>query len=207
VAQVIIGGTDEFNALVFGNKHPGTMQFLQRQVEQLPQISQTLTDAGRQFFSTARDLYEKYNGAEAMRLARAALRKAGSVFQKDVVRSIWEMGELQHAPSVMQRWIMANPAVRSMFHEQRCDGYADTYVDVFPGSIGRQHYDYRRVMDGVVEQEEDGFRVSMYLDPLIEGDRDLSTDEKVDILATWQVVAKLMRADGEDPTSPFGNKL
>lgn len=149
--QVSYGDSNEFNALAFGQKHPGTLAFLENQVSN---FSQTLTDAGRNFFSNARDVFDRFNGEAAMRLARAAVRKASSLFQRDEIRSIWDMGQMQQAPLTMQRWIMANPVVRQMFQDQRCDGYADTYVDMFPGTIGESHYDYRRAMNGLLVDDE-----------------------------------------------------
>ena len=52
---------------------------------------------------------------------------------------------------------MAQPDIRSLYHKGHCDGYSDTYVDMEPGLVGEQHYDYRRVMDGVVEETETGW--------------------------------------------------
>lgn len=208
MVQVVFGGAQDFDALLYGERHPGTMQYLQNQVNSVMEMSRTLTDAGRQFFSTAQDLYDKFNSAEAMRLARAAVRRVGSIFQRDEIRSIWELGQLQNAPLTMQRWIMAEPTVRRMYHEQRCDGYSDTYVDNHPGQIGRDHYDYRRVMDGIlVDSEEHDWKATVYFDDLLEGDRELTLDEKIDILSTWDVVASMMKEGSEDPTSAFGNKL
>lgn len=207
--QVSIGDPDEFNALIYGvNKHPGTISYLENQFSR---FSNTLTDAGRSFISGAQNLFEQFHGSEAMRLARAATRKAGSLFQADEIRSIWDLGQLQHAPLSMQRFIMAEPTVRAMFHDQRCDGYSDTYVDMQPGVIGAEHYDYRRVMTGIVQEVTDDEEVEwvcrQFIDDLVEGDRELSLEEKTDVLNTWDAVAALMNLGGEDPTSVYANKL
>lgn len=205
MVQVSYGDSNDFNALAFGQKHPGTLAFLENQVSS---FSQTLNDAGRSFFSNARDVFEQFNGETAMRLARAAVRKAGSLFQRDEIRSIWDLGQLQQAPLVMQRWIMANPVVRQTFQDQRCDGYADTYADMYPGALAENHYDYRRAMNGVlVDDEENDWSCKIFLDELVEGDRELDLEEKTDIQSTWAAVEALMHAGGEDPTSPFANKL
>lgn len=206
--QVDFGGVSDFDALMYGQKHQGTLNFLQNNIQQLAQMSHTLTDAGRQFFAGAAQRFEELNSAEAMRLARAAVRRAGSVFQRDEIRSMWELPQIQNAPLTMQRWIMAEPTVRQMYQEQRCDGYSETYVDMHPGAIGADHYDYRRVTNGIiVDDEEHGWKATIYLDELIEGDRDLTLDEKVDILTTWDIVSSLMKEGSEDPTSSWGGKL
>jgi len=199
------GDSQDFNALVYGERHPGTIQFLENQVTN---FSQSLNEAGKSFFSNARSVFEQFNSETAMRLARAAVRKASSLFQKDEIRDIWDLGELQQAPLRMQRFIMAEPTVRQMYIDQRCDGYADTYVDMQPGAIGTEHYDFRRATNGMVmDDEENDWVCRQFHDDLVEGDRELDLEEKVDILNTWEAVRALMAAGREDPTSPFNSKL
>lgn len=205
--QVTVGGSDEFNALMYGQKHPGTLQFLQNQVTN---ISSTLNDAGRSFFAGARDVYERFNGENAMRLARAAMRKAGSAFQRDEIRPLFTIGEMQQAPLSMQRFIMAEPTIRNMFHQQRCDGYSDTYIDLHPTAVGVDHYDYRRAMNHMVvdsEDEEHEYVCRIFFDDLVDGDRELALDEKVDVLSTWDLMKAFMEKGGEDPTSAFASNL
>lgn len=207
MAQVFIGGDNEFNALVYGEKHPATIQYLQTQ---LYQPSVQLTAASQQFFADSQDLFERFNSAEALSLAQAAIRKVKGVFQPNSIRPLWELSELQNAPLVMQRWIMAQPDIRQAYHAQRLDGYADTYVDMHPGACGSAHYDWRRVNEGVlqpVDHPDYDWQHTEYFDDLVEGDRHLSLEEKVDILSTWDMVQAFYRQGKDDPTSPFGGKL
>jgi len=203
---VSYGGDDEFRAFVYGqNKDPRTLNYLENQ---LSNISQTLTSAGMNFFADARSIYDRFNGSEAMRLARAAINKAGSVFQTNIIRAIWESSEFQNAPLCMQRYIIAEPSVRKLFNEQRIDGYSDTYVDMHPGTIGESHYDYRQVMNGIVTIDEDGLELTRFFpDELLEGDRELDLSEKADILNSWKHVASLMKFGDRDATSVWNNKL
>lgn len=208
MANIVYGDTMAFDALAYGEKHPGTLQYLHSQVAQLPQISQTLTDAGRAFMSNAQEIFDQYNSAEALRLARAAINKASSLFQSNTIRPMFVIAELQNAPLIMQRFIMAEPLTRQLFHEQRIDGFSGTYVDLQPGAVGEDHYDYRRVMDGVlVDDDENDWKVTTYLDDLAEGDRDLTFDEKIDILSTWDWVRAYLKHGEDDPTSSSGGKL
>lgn len=206
------GGSSDFDAYVYAPTHVGTLNFLQNQITNLGNFSNTLTEAGRSFFSNAKDLFDKFNGAEALRLARLAASKVNNIFKPDVVKSIWELGEAQSAKLVMQRWIMANPDVRKAYHEQRCDGYSDTYIDMFPGDVGHDHYDYRQVMDGmpvdiVDEDGEDNTVTSFYMEDPLEGDAPLALDQRLDILSTWEFVSALMKQGVDDPTSAYGGKL
>jgi len=205
MVQVVVGGTTEFNALVYGQKNPGTISFLEREAFT---VSPFLSAAGAEFFANQTELYERYNGAEALRLAAAAVRKAGAIFQPNAIRALKTLYEVQNAPLAMQRWVMAEPTIRSMYHQQRCDGYADTYVDMQPGFVGREHYDWRMVNHGLIQTEDDDAPLAtFYLDELKEGDRELTLDEKMDILSTWDVVKNFTKAGKEDPTSNYGGEL
>ena len=103
---------------------------------------------------------------------------------------------------------MANPVVRQTYHEQKCDGYSDTYIDNQPSAIKETHYDYRRVMDGVVvDKDNDGWSVKFYPDDLHDGDRELVHGEKVDILHSWDIIEMFMKAGDKDPTSQYGAAL
>jgi hypothetical protein len=194
-----------FDSLVYGETHPGTMQFLQNQISN---IGDSLSEAGRSFLEKGRDLFEQYHSSAALQFARETVKKVKGAFETKYICSIWDMKGFQSAPMVMQRWVMANPVVREMYHAQRCDGYSDTYIDVHEKDIGEKHYDYRRVMDGVlVFDEKDHYHSTHYLDELIEGDRDLLHSEKNDILKTWDALEYLLALGGEDPTSNVGDTL
>lgn len=204
--QVIVGGRAEFNGLVYGDKHPGTTRFLQNQAN--IGFSNTLTGVGKQMFSNIQSLYDKFNGENVMRLAKAARRKVSGLFQQDVIKPLWSIEEIQRATVNMQRWVMAHPGLREIYHQQRCDGYSNTYVDMHPGDVGEKHYDYRRVMDGFVQEDDEGtFKVTYYYDDVPEDDVDLTLRDKVDITNTWDQISRFIKHTDHDPTSVYGEKL
>lgn len=195
-----------FDAIVYGEKHPANLEFFRQQTQN---ITSTIQDAGRSFFSNLSELNERFNGSEAMRLGKAAIRAAKSIFQPNIISSIFDIGEMQQAPTVMQRWIMANPTVRELYHNQGCDGYADSYIDYHPDKIGEGHYDFHRATEGMVQIDEanDAWFVKLYPDDLYEGDKNLSHDEKVDILNTWDIIEMFVNAGKADPTSVTNSNL
>ena len=203
--QVTFEDPKNFNYMIYGDKNPGTVNFLENQYNR---ISNTLTSAGQEFFNGAKSIYDSLNSAEALRLARAAVRKVGSLFQREGIRYISDLHSMQTAPLSMQRFIMAEPTVRKMYHEQCIDGYSETYIDIEPTKIGEAHYDYRRVMDGIVTEDEDGDSCwSNYIEILDPNDRNLDITEQVDILNTWEHVAALLQMRDRDPTSSWDNKM
>ena len=211
MAHFIDGGTLMFDSLLYGRPHPSTQQFLASQFQQL---SSNLTTAGQRFMESAAEVFEKLAGSEAERVLRAVGRNIRSMWQLDEIRMLSTIGELQTAPLTMQRWIMAEPMVRQMYHDQRVDGYSESYVDVHPGDIGESHYDYRRVMDGVLVDDEEpdnngdpSWHATTYIEELLPEDRDLLLEEQVDILQTWEHVRAAIKRGKEDPTSRFNADL
>lgn len=207
--QVITGGARTFSALAYQNQHPENQNYF---AQKLQNFTQTFGDAvgsvAGGFMSNATDLFDKFYGSEAVRLAKAAVRKVKSIWERDDIRELFGIGEIQQAKPIMQRWIMAEPTYRQMFHDQRCDGFSNSYVDMEPGVVGEAHYDYRRVMDGLlVDDEEEGWSMTHYIEDLREGDVDLELDEQLTILSVWDVVAMHAKAGGEDPGSVYGDKL
>lgn len=202
------GSVDSFDYLVAPEQNPMNQMYIENQFSN---ISSTLTDIGRRFMETSKALYDKINDSAAIRMAKAAIRVAKSVFHPNAIIELESLEQLQAAQPIMQRYVMADPTIRRLYHAQQIDGYSDTYKDVEPGKVGHAHYDYRRVMDGMVREVvdadgEDGWVVNTYAEDLNEGDRHLDLNEKVDIINT-QTLARMFIEAGEDCTNVFGAKL
>lgn len=197
-------GVGGFDAILYPETHIANRNYFQNQVSN---FGNTLNDFGRNFMEAARNVYEQINSSEAMHLARVAIRAAKGVFNPNQILEFRDLVDFHAATPTMQRWVMASPCVRDLYHQQRCDGYADSYNDIQPGIIGEQHYDYRRVMDGVIQETgDDGWMVKFYPDELREGENELDHHQKVAILRTWDI-AEMFIKRGEDITNPYGGKL
>jgi hypothetical protein len=203
--QLTYGSAQSFDALVYGESHPNTVNFLQNQISH---VSERLTDAGRMFMDRGRNAFEHFNNSEAMRFARNAVRAAQGIFDTPRIRELSTLEDFTKANLLMQRWAMANPKVRELYHAQRIDGYSDTYQDVHGTVTGDRHYDYRRVTDGLMEfSDEDGWKCTQYVEDLIEGDRDLLFEEQLDITRSWRAMETLIALGKDDPTSQTGGSL
>jgi hypothetical protein len=205
--NIIEGGNNVFDALAYGIDRPvSTMDYFQQEINN---ISNTLSEAGKGFFSNVQTLYNNINNSEALRIARNAIQNAASLFKPDTILPLSTLEHLQSAGLVMQRYLMANPVVREAYHAQRIDGYSDTYIDLSPNVVGNEHYDYRRVMNAVVQSDakDDSWFVQYYPDELLDGDRELSHDEKVDVIKSWDLAEMFIRAGDNDPTSVYGSKM
>lgn len=205
MANFYTGGVDTFNALVYGEPHPNTVSFVEGM---LAQPTAAIGSAGEAFMDRAREAYERFNGSEAMRVARAAARQVKSQWDRNIIRPLETIGEVQQSPYKMHRYMMAEPMVRQAYHRQQCDGYSHAYVDVAPGLVGHDHYDYRRVMDGIVQEDDQGgWYFDEYFDELDDGDRDLMFEEQFDILRSWNTLASAMMQGKDDPTSVWNAEL
>lgn len=203
MAQFHVGDQDTYSALVYQEHHPGTLRYLQHQVEQ---PTAALSETTRAFMDQAKEMYERFSSSDAMRRVRAAGRYISNVWKRDVIRPLNDLGELQHAPLAMQRWLMAYPEIRTMYHQQQCDGYGETYVDAEPGLVGSRHSDYRAVMSGIVvmDEENETWSSTQYFDSRLDDDDevDLDFDQKLDILSAWTAMS-IAVANGDDPTSKW----
>jgi hypothetical protein len=189
------------------------MNYLQSQFDT---GSAAFAGMGVGFMETARSAWERFGNSDAFRRAKAAVRMVAHMWQRDEIRSIWEMGAFQQAPLSMQRYLIANPVVREMYNEQRLDGWSETYVDMYPGKKGWGHYDYQMAVHGRVQtpaaKDEDGqdaedFHVEFFFDEPVEGDRYLTLLEQHDMFKCWDAMNALIADGGEDPTSPYASKL
>lgn len=204
--RIVQGGPGTLELFAFGEKTQAALNYLE---DQTYNMSQTLTEAGRMFMERGRDIFERYNGAEALRAAKAAIRTVQHYFQADVIRPLTDIGAIQQAPLSMQRWIMADPNIREFYHAQRCEGYAETYMDMEPGSRGMDHSDYRKVISGVIQELPEGdsdWKAYISFD----GDDDdvrLTLTEKTDVMSTWDLIRSMMSPGREDPTSPSACNL
>jgi hypothetical protein len=208
--RIYEGGSLMFNALAYGVPHPSITQFLSNSMENL---STAIHTAGESFVQNTMAAYERYSGHDAMRAMRAVSRAVRNFWQEESIHPLTAIDQLQHAPLTMQRWLMAEPLTRRAYHQQRCDGYSETYVDIHPGDIGHMHYDYRRVMQGFVqvddadEEGHEGFTATTYFDELLPGDEELDLGQQCDIVQTWAYLRAEMDKGGDDPTSRFNSAL
>ena len=197
-----------FNAILFPEAPPETKEWIR---EQFNSAGSHLTEMGRHFMASAADLYQRLHDPLITKMARRAVRGMAGLGHANMIRPLLTVSDIQAAKPVMQRYIMALPELRRLYTQQRCDGYSDSYVDHQPGKIGDAHYDYCRVMNGMVQEFKDAegndtWKVVMYPDDLEEGDRELEMDEQCIIANVWDIAREaLLRKI--DPSDVFNGKL
>lgn len=161
----------------------------------------------QQFFQQAQRLHQTISDSQAMQMLRNAKAKLDKFWVSNQIQALFGIEELQTASVTMQRWIMAEETLRRKYLNQEVDGYSKTYENLQGSTVGEQQYDWRRVMDGVGILDGEDYILKRYQDIMLEGERDLTSFERMDILDTWARVRHYLEEGGEDPTSLYGNML
>lgn len=197
-----------FNHIVCPENNYETQNYLK---EQLNRNCDGFSDITRKFFEESKTLYNNLKNSRALNTAKSAIKYAKGLFHPNTILELDSIEALRSAQAVMQRYVMAEPTIRKMYHEQRCDGFSDTYVDLSPKDIGDNHYDYQRVMQGIVVDEvDDEGNVESYFNNYSEvelsKESELVFEDQIRILNTWEVM-KLYISKNEDPTNIVGGDL
>lgn len=203
--QVVRGGLAAFDGFAFGLPSQEAISYFQSQVSNVTNVIGQYADTFKQAVT---DTFNRFTNSEVLNAARLALHHSSANEFRDVIRPLVTIEDFQTAQPQMQRWIMANPVVREQYNKQTCDGYSGVYVDDFPNTVGEKHYDYRRVMDGVIQVDDEGNdKVIFYAEDLAPGDKNLTHHDKRPILKSWSIVERMFREGHEDPTNASGGYL
>ncbi len=197
-------GTDLIDVFAGGRLGQGVKSYFN---ERAAEVRATVTGAAAQFFDQARTLYSVIDASAATQILRNLKTKVDTTWQGNEITNLQTLQELQTAAPVMQRWIMAQPDLRSKFLHQEVQGYGESYVNYQGDAVGRRQYDFRRVTEGIVFEDDEGYHVTEYFEAVPDEDTPLTLHQKVDILKTWKQVEHYLQEADEDPTSPEGLKL
>ena len=203
--RIVQGGQAAFNALAFGSKPPELRSFFE---ERLQSINAGIGGYSEKFKARANEMFNSFHGDRVVQIAKAALNQVRGFFKPDEIVNLTTIEDLQVAQATMRRMVMANPVVRELYHKQRCDGYSDSYVDADPGKIGWDHYDYCRVMTGIVEVTDESWKFTSVAHDQRPGDSELDFHDQFSIVAqTWPSLEAIMAQAAKDPTSEWNNDL
>lgn len=202
------GSPQMFNALVFPEKDVATQHWLRERIEQGRQL---LSDVGASFVHHTDMLYRQLYNSNIDQMLRSTVRGVKGLFHANAIVSYHSIDEVQSAQPIMQRYIMAQPALRDLYHRQLCNGYSDSYVDHEPGRVGESHTDYRRVMDGIVKEHDHPdetyrWEVSHYYEDIDNHEPPLTAVQQFSILDSWALVEQAL-AQRRDPTDIFNGSL
>lgn len=209
MVQIVDGGSVVFDADIYVPPSNETINYLQSVREN---YQNRLATGARDFYGSIVERVTGYDYDKLKYMAQAVVRTVDNMWMDDVIQPLYEIGHYQHAPQQMVRWLMAEPNIRQLYHNGEAEGYGERYVDANPGMIGEDHHDWQVVMDGVVEEDEDGHDMSTEYfyesNPQYDPEFDeLNINDTANIMRSWAYMAEYALAKREDPTSKWNAQL
>lgn len=209
--MIVSGGVDLFNAMAYGQPTQRDMDFFQRSREAI--MSSSWGQTAQQFYNNVKQGFDSFSLDKLQTFINVAANKLSSLWEMDTIRPLITIEDMQFAPSKMIRWVMANPVTREFYHDRRCEGYGDKYIDTAPGIRGENHLDYQIVMQGMEHYDKE-LEANVWTtysdigtdDPYHDVNQ-LTLSEKLDILLTWEYMNAKFEEMGEDPTSQYSAML
>lgn len=205
MANVTVSSFDVFSGMVSGPQSRDNINFLERRLDD---FRGRLGEVGRRVADRAREFFDSYDFDGIRRTVQAFKRKVENRWTGNEIRAYRSIGEFQHAGLNMQRWMHANPMLRRMWQKERCEGWSKTYVDMEPGAIKETHTDYKKVMNGLAQfDDENNVHFVTYFDAIDDGTEELELDQQLDIRESWDWLEHYLRLGGDDPSSPGNGSL
>lgn len=201
---------EESLAFTYGLPHTNTVNYLSQRINDFTQTLTHVPDVVKGMFGDLKTVYDRFFSDESIAKAKQALNATGTDINPAVIKALLSIEALQNASIANQRWVMAEPTLRGMYHKHLVDGYSDTYQDMQPNRIGDWHYDYQRAMDGLIVPDGDDFVCNIYSDEVMPGDMELNIQEQVKIQDTWEYLRHYLsqkKKNLPDPTSASGGFL
>jgi hypothetical protein len=170
----------------------------------------TVQDYGDGFVNRLRDHYEDYITSREVRSDELMKQRMGHIYETNIIRKATSIQEVQSSPNVMRRWVMAEPIIRNRYLSSGVSGYNGEFDNYYPDAKGgEEHYDYRRVMDGVAFIDDDGRAVThQYFETVNRDEDNLSISQKSIIRNSWSLITTALNSENnEDPTSMWDGIL
>lgn len=188
MGQVIDVPEAGLDYVLYGNKSNIVGNYIMNQINSLPNV---FNEFGQRIYNNLMTTYSFITDKLTQYGILNQLNKAGVAVIDNYTEELLTFQALQNANLTMQRWVMAHPLVRQDFLNQNIDGYSETYKNVFGKEVGEKDYNYRLLMDGVIQDQDDSWVIKHYEQDFMEGDRELDHYDKVKILNTWDAITWL----------------
>ena len=174
---------------LYGSKAGVLTNYIANQLAQLPP---TLNDFSQRIHNSLTSSYNFLTDRLTQYGLMNQIQSQGIQVLDNQFMELMSFTALQNADLTMQRWIMSHPDVRQLYVDQNLDGYSDTYRNVFGKDVGEQDYNYRLVMDGVLQDADDHWVIKHHIDDLLPGDKELDHYEKVKVLHTFDTIDRIL---------------
>lgn len=173
--------------------------------ENLDRFAARVGNAAGDLVTRARDRFYDFTEGAFARGVNAIRNKVDKTWKRDAIYVHDSLAELQNAKPRMRPHIMAHPGTRKLYQDHRIEGYGEGYHDEQPGAIGRDHYDYRRSISGMLLKErtndnEVAYVTRIYIEPHV-AETPLTIDDKSVVAKTWAYLDECIEELNYDYTS------
>jgi hypothetical protein len=194
--------------MLYGNKSELVNNYL---VQQMQQVRPAFNEFSNRIYQSLQSSYNFLNDKLVQYGIMNQLQQQGVQMVDNYYMELNSFTALQNANVTMQRWVMHHPQLRQLYLDQNIDGYSDTYQNVFGKDVGEADYGYRRVMDGAIQDTDNGWVVKHYIEDLLPGDKQPDHREQVIIRHTYDTVDHILSTckfdfscKSEEPTKRNG---
>lgn len=182
-----VASADLLNAMLYAPRTQEDIHFLQSQQNAV--VWDNLNDSGRRFMEQAEVVRQQYASAQLDAQAAMYAQTFVGTAQSNYVVYSPDPNVLRQANLATQRVIMAHPEMRQLYHNQRIDGFSDTYQMFDPQVPVEMSYDYGRMYDGIYRTDAGGSGyVEYFHHPEINGELEMSLPEQHNAIAVHAAV-------------------
>lgn len=205
MSLIVEGSRDYYDALVGTAVTPSVTDYLTNNFQQ---FSQRLSDSAQEWYQRAYQLYDNVLGEQALRQAQIIRNNFDDIWSDSSPVYLTTVDQFQEARLIMQRYMMVEPMAREFFYDDRIEGYDGSYTDPYPTFKTEDHPDYKRVMNGVLQfDEDDDWYCVTYLDELLSDEAPLDITEQQNVLGAWQWLRNHLERKKRDPTSVWDGNV
>lgn len=202
--QIIEGDDVTFRAMTFGLPNQETFDYFR---ELGREFGNRVSETVKAKVDEIAGLYKVITLNDALNSMKAVVNNFDNFKLPEVFMELSTLSELQNAPQVMIPFIMANPTVHEMYHRNMVEGYSGLLK-----GLGENPEDenplYQSVTNGITLEDENGeFWTKFYSDVRCGDLPQLSFDEKLAIMKTWESLDYFISLKDCDPTSRYNSKL
>ena len=197
----------------FGRASPELTAYIQHRNQEVDYRLQNFGEAGQRFMRQSEQFYQDFADRSGIKAAESMILSGVTVLTDnlaEILSPLETFEQLQEAHSRYQYYLMANPAIRTLYLQDRIEGYVDTYENREGDAVGLTSTPYREVINGMSRSSydpdfpDDGEEqwVTTTQDTL-DGEPEPSFLEKVNIINAWNLQNAAL-AENLDPTSIDG---
>lgn len=139
-------------------------------------------------------------------------RHSRSAFRDEMIMDLDDIGDIQHASTLTQRYLLSDRQINYKARNQRIEAWGTQASEYAYSSDDDRHFDpyYRSMNNGMMQVSDNG--KDMFVENYLRHSDDdtvvrLSYTEQRSLYRSRDIMLSILSEDGEDPSSKFNNLL